>query len=212
MEKSCQVQMRQKQAKYEACKCLLSQSSCSREFIFPCKEISKKHKRTEMCKPLSGDKCHQGKSKEKAESAEGGGLFSVGWPRSIFLKMWLLNRDLSEVKNRATCSPVRSIAARANNGSAKVRDGSCLGCSRSSRVGGGHSERGQWRGGLWAEDVISLLLGEETSGGTGLNRKTSRCFLPWSRGETIGAWGKAAVVEEWRHVGGTCWNFYIFWR
>lgn len=148
MEKSCQVQMRQEQAKYEACKCLLAQSSCSREFIFPCKEISKKHKRTEMCKPLSGDKCHQGKSKEMAESAEGGGLFSVGWPRSIFLKMWLLNRDLSEVKNRATCSPVRSIAARGNNGSTKVRDGSCLGCSRSSRVGGGHSDRGQWRGGF----------------------------------------------------------------
>lgn len=51
---------------------------------------------------LGSDECQQGKSKEMAESAEGGGLFSVGWPRSIFLKMWLLNRDLNEVRNRAT--------------------------------------------------------------------------------------------------------------
>lgn len=42
------------------------------------------------------------KEKEMAESAEGGGLFSVGWPRSIFWKTWLLNRDLNEVRNRAT--------------------------------------------------------------------------------------------------------------
>ena len=84
--------MRQKQAKYEACKCLLSQSSCSREFIFPCKEISKKHKRTEMCKPLSGDKCHQGKSKEKAESAEGEGLFFFPALISLCGLRWLENQ------------------------------------------------------------------------------------------------------------------------
>ena len=29
---------------------------------------------------------------------------------------------------------MRSISARGNNASAKARDGSCLGCSRSSRV------------------------------------------------------------------------------
>lgn len=31
---------------------------------------------------------------------------------------------------------MRSISARGNNESAKARDGSCLGCSRSSRVWG----------------------------------------------------------------------------
>lgn len=52
-----------------------------------------------------GDKCQEGKSKEPTESAEGGGLFYVGWPRSSFLKMWLLNRDLNEVRKRGTWVP-----------------------------------------------------------------------------------------------------------
>lgn len=82
-----------------------------------------------------------------AESAEGGGLFSVGWPRSIFLKMWLLNRDLNEVRNRATCSPVRSIAARGNNGSAKSEMGAAWGVQGAAEWEGG-IVTGQWRGGL----------------------------------------------------------------
>ena len=117
----------------------------------------------------------QGKSKEMAESAEGGGLFSVGWPRSIFLKMWLLNRDLNEVRNRATWGAFQP------EGTMRVQRpemGAAWGVQGAAECVcvwvGGHSDRGQWRGGLWAEDMISLLLGEETSGGLGINRNTSQ--------------------------------------
>lgn len=134
--------------------------------------------------------------KEMAESAEGEDCFPVGWPRSIFWENVAVEQRPEWSENRATegaFQPEGANQAKARDRAAWGVQGAAEECGRLGIVTGGS------RGGLWAEDMISLLLGEETSGGIGINRNTSQEFLPWS-GETIGP-------EEGSHGGGmkTCW-------